>query len=87
LFQTLQTLSLVYYNHSSGVALVTILQTTEANCSAQEPNKLLVVAYCENGHAAGSETDLLHRRTCNKDLTNSEYKSTPQDLTGEKGGE
>jgi hypothetical protein len=27
------------------------------------------------------------RRTCNKDLTNPEYKSSPQDLTDEKGGE
>jgi hypothetical protein len=27
------------------------------------------------------------RCTCNKGLTNPEYKSTPQDLTGEKGGE
>jgi hypothetical protein len=27
------------------------------------------------------------RHTCNKGLTNPEYKSTPQDLTDEKGGE
>jgi hypothetical protein len=27
------------------------------------------------------------RRTCNKGLTNPEYKSTPQNLTDEKGGE
>jgi hypothetical protein len=27
------------------------------------------------------------RRTCNKGLTNPEYKSIPQDLTKEKGGE
>jgi hypothetical protein len=27
------------------------------------------------------------RCTCNKGLTNPEYKSTPQDLTDEKGGE
>jgi hypothetical protein len=27
------------------------------------------------------------RRTNNKGLTNPEYKSTPQDLTDEKGGE
>jgi hypothetical protein len=27
------------------------------------------------------------RRTCNKGLTNHEYKSTPQDLTDKKGGE
>jgi hypothetical protein len=27
------------------------------------------------------------RHTCNKGLTNTEYKSTPQDLTDEKGGE
>jgi hypothetical protein len=27
------------------------------------------------------------RRTYNKGLTNPEYKSTPQDLTDEKGGE
>jgi hypothetical protein len=27
------------------------------------------------------------RRTCNKGLTNPEYKSTQQDLTDEKGGE
>jgi hypothetical protein len=76
-----------YYNYSSGVALVTLLQTTETDCSTQEPDILLVVAYRKNGHAAGSETDLLLRRTCNKGLTNPEYKSTPQDLTDEKGGE
>jgi hypothetical protein len=27
------------------------------------------------------------RRTCNKGLTKPKYKSTPQDLTDEKGGE
>jgi hypothetical protein len=27
------------------------------------------------------------RRTCNKGLTNPEYKSTPQYLTNKKGGE
>jgi hypothetical protein len=27
------------------------------------------------------------KQTCNKGLTNPEYKSTPQDLTDEKGGE
>jgi hypothetical protein len=53
-------------------------------CSAQEPNILLVVAYRKDGHAAGSETHLLMRRTYNKGLTNPEYKSTPQDLTEEK---
>jgi hypothetical protein len=83
----LTNLKFSYYNHCSGVALVTLLQTTETDCSAQEPHNLLVVAYRENNHAAGSETDLLHRRTCNKGLTNPEYKSTPQDLTDEKGGE
>jgi hypothetical protein len=57
------------------------------DCSAQEPNILLVVAYHKDGHAAGSETNLLMRRTCNKVLTNPEYKSTPQHLTDEKGGE
>jgi hypothetical protein len=57
------------------------------DCSAQEPNILLVVAYRKDGHAAGSETNLLMRRTCNKGLTNPEYKSTPQDLTDKKGGE
>jgi hypothetical protein len=56
-------------------------------CSAQEPHILLVVAYRKDGHAAGSETNLLMRRTCNKGLTNPKYKSTPQDLTYEKGGE
>jgi hypothetical protein len=54
-------------------------------CSAQEPNKLLVVAYCKDGYAAGSETNLLKRRTCNRGSTNPEYKSTPQDLTDQKG--
>jgi hypothetical protein len=58
----LQTLSLV----SSGVALVTLLQTTKTWRSAQEPNKLLVVAYRKDGHAAGSETNLLKRHTCNR---------------------
>jgi hypothetical protein len=48
-----------YYNHSSGVALVTLLHTTEMDWSAQEPYNLLVIAYHENGHAAGSKTDLL----------------------------
>jgi hypothetical protein len=57
------------------------------DCSTQEPDILLIVAYHKNGHAAGSETNLLMRRTYNKGLTNPEYKSTPQDLTDEKGGE
>jgi hypothetical protein len=57
------------------------------DCSAQEPNILLVIAYRKDGHAAGSETNLLMRHTYNKGLTNPEYKSTPQDLTDEKGGE
>jgi hypothetical protein len=57
------------------------------DCSAQEPNILFVVAYHKDGHAARSETNLLMRRTCNKGLTNPEYKSTPPDLTDEKGGE
>jgi hypothetical protein len=76
-----------YYNHSSGVTLVTLLQITKMECSAQEPNTLLVVAYRKDGHAAGSETHLLMRRTYNKGLTNPEYKSTQQDLTDEKSGE
>jgi hypothetical protein len=76
-----------YYNHSSGVELVTLLQAMKTDCSAQEPDILLVVAYRKNSHAAGSKTDLLLRHTCNKGLTNPEYKSTPQDLTDEKGGE
>jgi hypothetical protein len=83
----LKNLKFSYYNYSSGVALVTLLQATQTDCSAQEPNNLLIVAYRENGHAAGSETDLLHRRTCNKGLTNPKYKCTPQDLTDKKGGE
>jgi hypothetical protein len=57
------------------------------DCSAQEQNILLDVAYRKDGHAAGSETNLFMRHTCNKGLTNAEYKSTPQDLTNEKGGE
>jgi hypothetical protein len=57
------------------------------DCSAQEPDILLIVAYHKNGHAVGSKTNLLMRHTCNKGLTNPEYKSTPQDLTDEKGGE
>jgi hypothetical protein len=87
LVPNLTNLKFSYYNHSSGVALVTLLQTTKMDCSAQEPNILLVVAYRENGHAVGSKTYLLLRRTYNKGLTNHEYKSTPQDLTDEKGGE
>jgi hypothetical protein len=83
----LTNLKFSYYNHSSGVVLVTLLQTTETDCSAQELDILLVVAYRESSYAAGSETDLLPRRTCNKGLTNHKYKSTPQDLTDEKGGE
>jgi hypothetical protein len=57
------------------------------DCFAQEPNILFVVAYRKDGHAAGSETNLLMRHTCNKGLTNPGYKSTPQGLTDEKGGE
>jgi hypothetical protein len=57
------------------------------HCSAQELNILLVIAYCKDGNAAGSETNLLMRRTYNKGLTNPEYKSTPHDLTDEKSGE
>jgi hypothetical protein len=69
---------------SSGVALVTLLQTTKTWRSAQEPNKLLIVAYRKDGHAAGSKTHLLMRRTCNRGSTNPKYKSTPQDLTDKK---
>jgi hypothetical protein len=76
-----------YYNHSSGVALVTLLQITKTDCSAQEPNILIVITYRKDGHVAGSETNLLMRCTYNKGLTSLEYKSTPQDLTDEKGGE
>jgi hypothetical protein len=83
----LTNLKFSYYNLSSGVALVTLLQTTKVWCSTQEPNKLLIVIYRKDGHAAGSKTNLLMRRTCNKGSTNSEYKSTPQDLTDKKGGE
>jgi hypothetical protein len=59
----------------------------ETDCSAQEPNILLVIAYRKDGHATGSETNLLMRWTYNKGLTNPEYKSTPQDLADKKGGE
>jgi hypothetical protein len=52
-----------------------------------EPNKLIVVACRKDGHAAGSETNLLMRHTYNRGSTNPEYKSTPQDLTDKKGGE
>jgi hypothetical protein len=83
----LTNLKFSYYNHSSGVALVTLLQLTKTDCSAQGPNILLVVVYHKDSHAAGSGTNLLMRRTCNKGLTNPEYKSTPQDLIDEKGGE
>jgi hypothetical protein len=83
----LTNLKFSYYNHSSGVTLVTLLQITKTWRSAQEPNILLVVAYRKDGHAAGSETNLLMRRTCNRGSTNPEYKSTPQDLTDKKGGE
>jgi hypothetical protein len=76
-----------YYNHSSGVALVTLLQITKTWRSAQEPNILLVVAYRKDGHTTGSETNLLMRRTCNRGSTNPEYKSIPQDLTDNKSGE
>jgi hypothetical protein len=55
--------------------------------SAQKPNILLVVAYRKDSLAVGSKTHLLKRRTCNKGLTNPEYKSTPQDLTNKKGRE
>jgi hypothetical protein len=54
------------------------------DCSTQEPNILLVIVYRKDGHAAGSETNLLMRLTCNKGLTNPEYKSTPQDWLDEK---
>jgi hypothetical protein len=87
LYSKLMNLKFSYYNLSSGVALVTLLQTIKAWRSAQEPNKLLVVAYRKDGHAAGSETNLLMRRTCNMGSTNPEYKSIPQDLTDKKGGE
>jgi hypothetical protein len=83
----LTNLKFSFYNHSIGVALVTLLQTMETDCATQEPDILLVIAYRKNGHAAGSETDLLMRHTYNKGLTNHEYKSTPQDLTDKKGGE
>jgi hypothetical protein len=76
---TLTNLKFSYYNHSSGVTLVTLLQIMKMDCSTQEPNILLVIVYRKDGHAAGSETNLLMRLTCNKGLTNPEYKSTPQD--------
>jgi hypothetical protein len=76
-----------YYNHNSGVALVTLLHITKTRRSAQEPNILLIIAYRKYGHVAGFETHLLMRCTCNRGLTNPEYKSTPQDLTDEKGGD
>jgi hypothetical protein len=53
--------------------------------SAQEPNILLVVAHRKDGHAIGSKTHLLIRRTCNRGLTNPEYESTQQDLTDKTG--
>jgi hypothetical protein len=53
-------------------------------CFAQEPNILLIVAYHKDGHAAGSETHLLMRLTCNKGITKPEYKSTQQDWPDEK---
>jgi hypothetical protein len=81
----LTNLKFSYYNHSSRVALVTLLQITKTWRFAQEPNILLVVAYCKDGHAARSETHLLMRRTCNRGSTNPKYKSTPQDLTDKKG--
>jgi hypothetical protein len=83
----LTNLKFSYYNHSSEVALATLLQTTKTWRSAQEPNKLFVVAYRKDGHAAWSKTNLLMRRTCNRGSTNPEYKSTPQDLIDKKGGE
>jgi hypothetical protein len=83
----LTNLKFSYYNYSSGVALLTLLQTMKTGCSAQEPNILLIVAYRKDDHAVESQTNLLMRRTCNKGLTNPKYKSTPQDLTNEKGRE
>jgi hypothetical protein len=59
----------------------------KTDCTTQGPNILLVIAYRKDSHAARSETNLLMRHTCNKGLTNPEYKSTPQDLIDEKGGE
>jgi hypothetical protein len=72
----LTNLKFSYYNYSSGVTLVTLLEITKTECSAQEPNILLVIAYFKDSHAAGSETHLLMRHTCNKGLTNPKYKST-----------
>jgi hypothetical protein len=81
----LTNLKFSYYNHSSGIALVTLLQTTEMDCSAQELDILLIVAYRQNGHATGSKIDLLLRRTCNKGLTNPEYKKYSTRLNQQKG--
>jgi hypothetical protein len=53
-------------------------------CPALEPNTLLIVAYRKDGHAIGSETHLLMRRTYNKGLTNPKYKSTQQDWLDKK---
>jgi hypothetical protein len=80
----LTNLKFSYYNHSSGVTLVTLLQITKTECPVLEPNTLLIVAYRKECHAAGSETYLLMRCTCNKGLTNHEYKSTQQDWLDEK---
>jgi hypothetical protein len=54
-------------------------------CSAQEPNILLVVAYRKDSHATGSKTHMFMRRTCNRGSVNPKYESTQQDLTDETG--
>jgi hypothetical protein len=46
-------------------------------------NILLLGLFLRNQHGAEARASLLMRFTCNKGLTNPEYKSTQQELTDE----
>ena len=48
-------------------------------------NKLLLLGlFLQNRHTTGTHANLLMRLTCNKGLTNPEYKCTQQELTDER---
>ena len=53
-------------------------------CPRVHDKLILLGLLLQNHHTAGTHANLLMRLTCNKGLTNPEYKGTQQDLTDEK---
>jgi hypothetical protein len=77
----LPNLKFSYYNHSSGVALVTLLQPPKRSALHKSQT------FYSSSLTAKTVMQQGPKQTCNKGLTNPEYKSTPQDLIDEKSGE